>query len=290
MMETQKGRNDKAKAILNIQRAGVYIALIVITFLCLFSFYILVINSTHSHPEIQSGFSFVFGNSLLTNFQHILNNTDIPILYGLRNSCIISASVAIITVYFSALTAYSIYAYNFRMKNLAYTFILLVMMVPNQVSALGFLQLMDQFHMMNTFWPLILPAIASPIVFFFMIQYMKSALPLEIVEAARIDGSSEFSTFNRIVLPILKPAMAVQAIFAFVTAWNNFFLPMLILESPQNKTLPIMIALLRSADYVKFDMGQIYMMIAVAIVPIIIVYVILSRYIVRGITLGSVKG
>ncbi len=290
MIDTKKSRNDKAKVALNFQRGGVYIALIVITFLCLFSFYILIVNSTRSHPDIAKGFSFIFGGSLLNNLNNIVHNSDLPVLYGLRNSCIISGSVAVITVYFSALTAYSIYAYNFKFKNLAYTFILLVMMIPNQVSALGFLQLMDNFHMMNSFWPLILPAIASPIVFFFMIQYMKSALPLEIIEAARIDGSSEFRTFNRIVLPILKPAMAVQAIFSFVAAWNNFFLPMLILESPQNKTLPILIALLRSADYLKFDMGQIYMMIFIAIVPIIVVYIFLSRYIVRGITLGSIKG
>ena len=167
---------------------------------------------------------------------------------------------------------------------------MLVMMVPNQVSALGFLQMIEDFNMMDTFFPLILPTIASPIVFFFMIQYMKSALPVEIVEAARIDGSGEFKTFNRIVLPIVKPALAVQAIFAFVAAWNNFFLPTLILESPQNKTLPILISQLRSADYLKFDMGQVYIMIALSILPIIIVYLLLSRFIIRGITLGSVKG
>ena len=115
-------------------------------------------------------------------------------------------------------------------------------------------------------------------------------MPMEIVEAARIDGSGEFSTFNRIVLPILKPALAVQAIFTFVNTWNNYFTPALVLSSSGKKTLPILIAQLRSADFLKFDMGQVYMMVAIAILPVIAVYLCLSKFIVRGVALGGVKG
>lgn len=123
-----------------------------------------------------------------------------------------------------------------------------------------------------------------------MKQYLISALPLEIVEAARIDGSSEFRTFNTVVLPMMKPAIAVQAIFTFVFAWNNYFLPALLLDSKNKKTLPILIAQLRSADFLKFDMGQVYMLITIAIIPIILVYLCMARFIVGGVTLGSVKG
>ena len=123
-----------------------------------------------------------------------------------------------------------------------------------------------------------------------MLQYMEGNLPMEIVEAARIDGSGEFSTFNRIVLPILKPALAVQAIFTFVNTWNNYFTPALVLSSIGKKTLPILIAQLRSADFLKFDMGQVYMMVAIAILPVIAVYLCLSKFIVRGVALGGVKG
>jgi len=144
--------------------------------------------------------------------------------------------------------------------------------------------------MMDTFYPLILPSIAAPVVFYYMKSYMESVLPLEIVEAARVDGSNEFRTFNRIVLPIMKPAMAVQAIFSFVTSWNNYFTPSLILNSDKNKTIPILIAQLRSADYMKFDLGKVYIMIFVAIIPLLIIYIFLSKYIIRGLTLGSVKG
>ena len=123
-----------------------------------------------------------------------------------------------------------------------------------------------------------------------MKQYMDSALPLALVEAARIDGAGEFRTFNTIVLPLMKPSIAVQAIFTFVASWNNYFTPALILNKDKVKTLPILIAQLRSADFLKFDMGQVYMMIAFSIFPVIIVYLILSKYIVGGVAVGSVKG
>jgi multiple sugar transport system permease protein len=164
------------------------------------------------------------------------------------------------------------------------------MMVPYQVSTLGFIELVTDMNMMDTYWPLILPKIAAPIVFFFMKQYMESVLPLEIVEAARVDGSNEFHTFNRIVLPMIKPAIAVQAIFAFVENWNNYFVPALVINSNDKKTIPILIAQLRSADYLKFDLGKVYMMVFVAIIPVMIVYIFLSKFIIKGVTMGSLKG
>ena len=150
--------------------------------------------------------------------------------------------------------------------------------------------MMNNLHLTNNYLPLILPGIAAPIVFFYMKQYLESVLPMEIVEAARIDGSGEFRTFNQIILPIMKPAIAVQMIFAFVASWNNYFIPALILDKAELKTVPIMVAQLRSADYSKFDMGKVYMFIMLAILPVIIVYIILSRAIIRGATAGAVKG
>ena len=164
-----------------------------------------------------------------------------------------------------------------------------ILVMPTQVTAMGFLRLMTNMGLYDTLWPLIIPSIASPAVFYFMYSYLKSSLPLSLVEAARIDGSGEFHTFNRIVLPIMKPAIAVQAIFSFVGSWNNYFVPALIIQSKDKMTVPILIAALRGADYMNFDMGKIYMMIMVAIVPIILVYLLLSKYIIAGITLGGVK-
>jgi len=281
-------RSDKV--MLNIQRAFCYVLLVFLSILCLFSFYILFINTTRSHPDIQKGFSLIPGKSFFINLNSVLNNKNLPVLSGLMNSVIVSSVSAILATYFSTLTAYAIHAYEFKFKKFAFGFIMVIMMIPTQVSALGFVKLMGDMGLMNSFIPLTVPTIASPIIFFFMKQYMQSALPMDLVEAARIDGAREFRIFNQIVLPIMKPAIAVQAIFTFVFAWNNYFIPALLLNKDNKKTLPILIAQLRSADFLKFDMGQVYMLIAISIFPVIIVYLILSKNIVSGITLGSVKG
>jgi multiple sugar transport system permease protein len=219
-----------------------------------------------------------------------MSNPNLPVLKGMFNSFFVAACTAVLTTYFSSLTAFAIHAYDFKGKKFVFTFILMIMMVPTQVSALGFVKLMRSMDLINSFIPLIVPGIAAPIVFFFMKQYMDSSLPLEIIEAARIDGSSEFRLFNTIVIPIMKPAIAVQMIFAFTTSWNNYFIPSLIINDRNRKTLPILIAQLRSADFLKFDYGQVYMLIAISIFPVIIIYLLLSRSIVQGIAIGSIKG
>ena len=250
----------------------------------------MIVNATRAHEDIQKGFTLVPGKSLLANIKNVLSQENLPVLRGVLNSIFISTCVALCATYFSALTAYGIHAYNFRFKKAAFVFIMMIMMVPPQIYTLGFLQLIRGFNLMDTYIPLIVPSVATPIVFFFMKQYMESALPVEIVEAARIDGSGEFSTFNRIVIPIIKPAMAVQAIFQFVAAWNNYFLPALIIDSVEKKTLPILIAQLRHSAFYTKDLGQVYVLIAIAIIPVVIVYLILSRFIIRGVAMGSVKG
>ena len=266
-----------------------YLVLILLSILCLLSFYLLIVNSTRAHSQIQKGFSFTFGDFFGANLKNVLNNGELPVLKGIRNSLLVSIATALLATYFSVLTAFSIHTYDFKFKRLVFTFIMMIMMVPPQVSALGFIRWMGELDLMDSLIPLFLPSVASPIVFYFMLAYMQSNLPKGVIEAARMDGSSEFRTFNLIVLPIMKPAIAVQAIFTFVSAWNNYFIPSLIIRSAEKKTLPILIAQLRSADYLKFDMGQVYMLIFLSIIPIIIVYIVLSKYIVRGVAVGSIK-
>lgn len=267
-----------------------YVLLVFLAILCLFPFYLLIVNSTRSHVAITAGFSLVPGSQLFNNIKGVLDNTTFTIGSGMRNSIIIAVLSAGLTTYFSALTAYAIHMYNFKLKKYAFTFIMMVMMVPAQVSALGFLDLIDKIGLRDTLLPLFLPAIASPITFFFMKQYMESVLPNEIVEAARVDGSGEFFTFNRIIIPIMKPALAVQAIFAFVASWNNYFIPALVISSQDKKTVPILMAGLRSASFQNFSYAQQYVAICMAIIPLMIMYFCLSKFIIAGVTLGSVKG
>ena len=274
---------------IHARRVLAYIVLIFISILCLFWFYVLFVNATRSHAQIQLGFSALPSGEFMNNWVHLMHSSQ-PVWNGLFNSVIVAAFSAILTTYFSCMTAYAIHVYNFKLKNVMFTFILMIMMIPTQVTALGFYRLMMDWNLMDSFIPLIIPAIAAPVVFFYMKQYMDSSLPLEIVEASRIDGAGEFKTFNMMILPIMKPAIAVQAIFAFVQSWTNYFIPSLLLTENKKKTLPILIAQLRSADFLKKDMGQVYMMIAFSIFPVIVVYLLLSKHIVQGVALGSVKG
>ena len=282
--------NTLGKIKLIVLRVIVYAILVFLTFLCLFFFYLMIVNASRSNAELATGFSILPKGNFINNLKNAWNDASIDIPRGMLNSLIIAVSSALITTYFSALTAYGIHAYNFRGKKLVFTFIMAIMMIPSQVSALGFLQLMTKWNLTDSYIPLIVPGIAAPVVFFYMKQYMESVLPLDVIDAARVDGSNEFRTFNTIVLPMIKPAIAVQMIFSFVSSWNNYFIPALLLNKPELKTVPIMIAQLRSADYSKFDMGKVYMFILLAILPVMIVYIILSKSIIKGVTAGSVKG
>ena len=274
---------------LHARRVIAYIVLILLTILCLFWFYVLLINATRSNSELTAGFTFIPSTNLLVNITNVMHGTQ-PIMRGMLNSFIVAGCASILSVYFSTLTAYALHVYDFKFRNAIFTFILAVMMIPTQVTALGFIKLVSGMKLENSFIPLIVPAIAAPATFYYMKQYMESTLPLAIVEAARIDGANEVRTFNTISLPMMKPAIAVQMIFTFVANWNNYFTPALILHEDNKKTLPILIAQLRSADFLKFDMGQVYASIALSIFPVIVVYIFLSRYIVSGVALGSVKG
>lgn len=290
------GQENKAK--LATMRVFAYIFLIFVAILSLFSFYLLIINSTRSHAELQSGFTLVPSSHFIDNFNAALYEYDpstINIPVGMFNSLIIALSSSLLSVYFSAMTAYAVHVYDFRLKKFTFNFIMLVMMIPTQVSIVGFVQMVNGMHLNNTFWPLIIPAIAAPSTFFYMRQYMQSALPLEIVEAARVDGSNEFRTFNFISLPMMRPAMAVQLIFAFVASWNNYFTPALILGYSSSKgdtrTLPIMVATLRSIQQSQdANLGAVYMMIMLSILPVVLVYLLVSKNIVGGVALGAVKG
>ena len=250
----------------------------------------MIVNATRSNAQLQAGFRLLPQEHFWDNLKNAWTDASINIPRGMLNSLFIALVSAALTTYFSALTAYGVHVYDFKGKNLVFTFIMAIMMIPAQVSAVGFVQMINKFHLTNNYIPLIVPSIAAPVVFFYMKQYMESVLPLEIVEAARCDGSNEFRTFNTIILPIMKPAIAVQAIFSFVSSWNNYFIPALLLDKAEMKTVPIMIAQLRSADYSKFDMGKVYMFILLAILPVMLVYIILSKSIIKGMTSGSVKG
>lgn len=280
---------NKSKGInIVVRRIIAYVVLVILTILCLVWFYLLFVNSTRSKGELISGFTPLPSTHFIKNWNGMLHSTQ-PIVRGMLNSVFVAACSAALCTYFSTMTAYAIHTYRFKARKAALTFILAVMMIPTQVTALGFIQLITKMGLMDNYIPLIVPAIAAPATFFYMKQYMDSVLSMSLVEAARIDGAGELMIFNRVALPLMKPAIAVQAIFGFVANWNNYFTPALVLKEEELKTLPVLIAELRNADFMKFDMGIVYMTIAFSIFPVIIVYLLLSKNIVGGVTLGGVK-
>ena len=282
--------NTKSRLMMTLLRIVVYAILIFLTVLCLFSFYLMIVNASRSNAQLQAGFRLLPQEHFWDNLKNAWTDASINIPRGMLNSLFIAVTSAALTTYFSALTAYGVHVYDFKGKKLVFTFIMAIMMIPAQVSAVGFVQMINKLHLTNNYIPLIIPSIAAPVVFFYMKQYMESTLPLELLEAARIDGAGEIRIFNTIVLPLMVPAMAVQAIFSFVSSWNNYFTPALVLSTDTKKTLPILIAQLRAADFLKFDMGVVYATIAFSIFPVVVVYLALSKFIVGGLAAGSVKG
>ena len=267
-----------------------YIVCIFFAILSLMPFVIMIINSTRNTYQVQQhALSFIPSKYLAQNFQILMKKDTFHPMRGFINSLIISSGTTICAVYFSTLTAYALVAYSWKLRSAFFTLILAVMMIPTQVTSIGFYQMMYRVHMTNNFLPLILPAIASPSMVFFMRQYMIPSLPMEIVESARVDGCHEFRTFNQIVLPLMKPAMATQGIFCFVTSWNQLFLPQILLTKKKFYTMPIMVSLLKG-DIYKTEYGAVYLGLTLTVIPLFAVYFLLSKYIIAGVALGGVKG
>lgn len=266
-----------------------YITCIILAIISLFPFVILIINSTRTSVEVQQNpVSLIPGTNLFKNLDFLDGKNNFDPMKGFTNSLIISVSSTILTIYFSTMTAFALVAYDWKLRKPFFTFIMAVLMIPAQVTGIGFFQFMYKIGLTNNYLALILPAIAAPTVVFFMRQYMIPALPMDILHSARIDGAGEFRIFNQIVLPMMKPAMATQAIFAFVTSWNNLFMPMILINDPEKNTMPMMVSLLRG-DIYKTEFGAVYLGLFLTVLPVLVVYFLLSKHIIAGVALGGVK-
>lgn len=277
------------KSNVQIYKVLILIVCVILSILSIMPFIIMFVNSTRSTYQIQQhAVSFVPSKYLLNNFRVLTSKSFNP-AKGFLNSLIVSCGVTGITLYFSTLTAYALVMYDWKLKNAFFSFIMAIMMIPATITIIGFYQMVYKIHMTNRFLMLILPAMASPSLVFFMRQYMKPSVSPSLVESARIDGAKEFFTFNVIVLPIMKPAIATQAIFSFVTSWNDLFKPLVLLTKQDKYTLPIMVSLLRG-DIYRTEYGSVYLGLTLTALPLIVVYLFLSKYIVAGVAMGSVKG
>ncbi len=270
-----------------VLRIFVYVLLIILLVLVIVPIWLLIVNGTRSTTEIQQGISLLPSTHTIENYNLLLGKgLDLP--RGFANSLFLAITSTIVTVYFALLTAYGIVVYEFPGKKYFSNFIVILVMIPLQLSIIGFYQYMSKLGLVDNYASLILPLIASASAVFFGKQYLEAIVIHDLIDAGRIDGASELGIFHTIMLPLAVPGAITMGIFAFVGSWNNFFTPFILISSIEKYTLPMLVQTMRG-DVYRTEYGAIYLGLAMTVIPIIILYAIFSRYIVSGISLGAVR-
>jgi len=270
-----------------LMRVFIYIVLFALLIITIVPIWLLIVNATRSTTEIQQGLSLLPSTHLIDNYK-ILLGKGLNLPRGFANSTFLAVSSTIVSVYFSMLTAYGIVVYEFKGKKFFSNFIIILVMIPMQLSIIGFYQYMSKLGLTDNYAALILPLIANAGGVFFGKQYLESMVMHDLIDAARIDGASELAIFHQVMMPLAIPGAATMGIFAFVASWNNFFNAFILISSIEKYTLPMLVQTLRG-DVYRTEFGAIYLGLAATIVPIIIIYALFSRYIVSGIAIGAVK-
>ncbi|MFP5112884.1 carbohydrate ABC transporter permease [Bacillaceae bacterium C204] len=270
----------------SLGKFAVYFFLLLVAITCLLPFYSMMVTSTHANSDIARKLLLLPGSEFIENYHRLMDT--VPIWRGFANTLFITITSTALNLYFSALAGYGFSKFDYKGKNILFLAVLGTMMIPGQLGIIGFFKLMDSFHMLNTYWPLILPSISNAFGIFFMKQMCDSSIPTEILESGRIDGCGEIKIFHRLVLPLLMPAVATLGIFSFIGKWNDFLTPMIILFDNELQTLPVMIASVKSQF--STDFGAMYVGIVISVIPILIFFSIVSKKIISGVTAGALKG
>ncbi len=270
-----------------MKKGIIYLCLGLLAAICFLPFLLMIVNATRSGVEITHSFTLIPSSHLKDNWEALF--AYVNLFKGFRNSLLVAIPATILTAYFSSITAYAMAVYRFKGNAWLFKILVVFMMIPAQLSLIGFYNLCQKLHMVDSYLPLIIPAIASPGTVFFLRQYVQSTLSKALLEAARIDGAGELHIFHKIVLPIMAPGIATMSIGAFIGNWNNYLVPLILLNTPDKMTLPVMISTLNAATDLQKNQGAIYLGVAISVVPILIVFCFCSKYIISSITAGSVK-
>lgn len=270
-----------------IKKTILYILLILLGLTCLLPFILMLVNATRTGSEIASSFTFIPGNALVENWNIVFDHFNL--FLGMWNSVKVAIPATVLSIYFSALTAFALAMYKFKGNKLIFGTILLFMMIPGQLGLIGFYNLCASLKLINSYVPLIVPAIAAPGTVFFLRQYILSSLSPALVEAARIDGASEIYIFHRIAIPIMAPGLATMGIMGFIGNWNNYLMPMIIINKNEKMTLPVMMATLKASQDITANQGATYLSVAISVIPILLVFSFFSKYIISSISAGAVK-
>lgn len=270
------------KSISKAVKVGILVG---VSLISLFPFYAMIMMSTHKTEDIFKGLPLLPSDYFINNIKEVLKSNFIQTYI---NSLFVSLVATLACVLVSAMIGYALSVYNFRFKNVLRKFIISTMMIPFQVGIIGYMIEMKTFHLTNTLWPLILMWVASGFGAFWMMQFIEGALPVELVECARVDGCNEMKIFFRIALPCIVPGLTTLALLIFLWSWNSYLVPLVFVNSPKNYTIPVFIQSLGNAY--RTDYGAQITGLLLGTIPLIIMFVIGSKSFIKGLTAGAVKG
>ena len=285
MSATRLARHRRQEAVAG--KAIAYTAIVLTSAFMVFPFVWMLVSSFKPFEEIFAGDSFFPSDPTLANYRSLFQQSDA--LRKIWNSLFIATTGTVLSVFLCALGGYAFAKFRFPGRTVLFGVMLASMAIPFAVVMVPlFVMMRNTFHWIDTPWPLIVPGAANAFGIFFMRQYMVS-VPDEMLDAARVDGASEFGVFLRIVLPTSVPGLVSLAIIFFVASWNNFLWPSAVLRSPENHTVPLMLRSLQGPPgrtaYDVLMAGSV-----VSLLPMLAVFLVLQRHLIAGITTGSVKG
>jgi ABC-type glycerol-3-phosphate transport system permease component len=270
-----------------LTRGIAYGAIVLVSAFMIFPFIWMLVSSLKPFEEIFAGNTFLPQNPTLANYRSLFEQSDA--LVKIWNSLFIAITATVLSVFMCALGGYAFAKFRFPGRTLLFSVMLASMAIPFAVVMVPlFVMMRNVFGWIDTPWPLIVPGAANAFGIFFMRQYMLSVQD-EMLDAARVDGASEFGIFLRIVLPTTIPGLVSLAIIFFMASWNNFLWPSAVLRSEDNYTVPLMLRALQGPPgRTAFDVlmaGSV-----VSLLPLLLVFLLLQRHLVAGLTTGSVKG
>ncbi len=287
-MDLAVRENLRARHRRNAVHFCLYLVLLTVAAMCFFPFLAMLIGSTQDNLTITTRFTLVPGNRFAENYQRMMQNKDI--WGGFLNSMWLALTNTALCLYFSAMTGYAFSKFQFKGRGGLFTFIMVVMMLPGQLGVIGFYREVSDMKLMNTYWPLIIPAISNCFAVFFFKQFLDSGLPNEMIEAALMDGCSEIGIFHRIVLPCMGAALVTQGVMSFIGNWNSYLNPLLILNRTRMMTLPVLLASIKSGGGAS-DYGAQYVGILISVAPLLVLFTFANKVIMEKIAIGAaVKG
>jgi lactose/L-arabinose transport system permease protein len=247
-----------------------------------------IISSAKTPAEIYSSKQSLIPTSFtLDNYIQLLTETGF--IRSIGNSLIVAVAVTVLGSLFALGAGYAFAKLTFRGRDLLFYMLVGSMVIPGIVTVLPNFILLARIGLLDTLWAIILPNLALPFSMLWMRQYIRSAVPDSVLDAARIDGSGEFRTMWSVVAPIVRPGLVGVAVWLFLTSWNNFFLPLVYLNSDENFTYPVFIAALKGNP--QLQVTHLVMAAAVlSLIPVLIMYVFLQRHFVASAAMSIDKG